>query len=82
MHDDLTAVAWESVDDDGVTDAEVAMNSSHPPADEYPIGGPAAALAARVRAGTIAPVDVVTEALTRISSENRKINALDRKSVV
>lgn len=75
MHDDLTAVAWESVDDDGVTDAEVAMNSSHPPADEYPIGGPAAALAARVRAGTIAPVDVVTEALTRISSENRKINA-------
>ncbi|KAF0836553.1 amidase [Nocardia caishijiensis] len=75
MHDDLTAVAWESVDDDGVTDAEVAMNSSHRPADDFPIGGPAAALAARVRAGTITPVDVVTDALTRISSENHKINA-------
>lgn len=70
MHDDLTAVAWESVDDDGVTDAEVTMGPG-----EYPIGGPAAALAARVRAGTIMPVDVVTEALARISSENRKINA-------
>lgn len=70
MHEDLTAVAWESVDDDGVTDAEVTMG-----AQAYPIGGPAAALAARVRAGTITPVDVVTEALARIASENRKINA-------
>lgn len=75
MHDDLTAVAWESVDDDGVTDAEVTMDSSHPPADQYPIGGPAAAVAARVRAGTITPTDVVSEALARIASENRKINA-------
>ncbi|NKX89144.1 MULTISPECIES: amidase [Nocardia] len=75
MHDDLTAVAWESVDDDGVTDAEVAMNSSHQPADDFPIGGPAAALAARVRAGTITPADAVADALTRISSENHKINA-------
>ncbi|MEV0683865.1 amidase family protein [Nocardia sp. NPDC050378] len=51
------------------------MNSSHQPADDFPIGGPAAALAARVRAGTITPADAVTDALTRISSENHKINA-------
>ncbi|MGW0640582.1 amidase family protein, partial [Nocardia salmonicida] len=74
MNEDLTAVAWESVDDDGVTDAEVTMDSSRP-ADEYPIGGPAAALAARVRAGTITPADVTADALARIASENRKINA-------
>ncbi|TCK01144.1 amidase [Nocardia alba] len=75
MNEDLTAVAWESVDDDGVTDAEVTMDSSHLPADQYPIGGPAAALAARVRAGVITPADVTADALARIASENRKINA-------
>ncbi|MFC4373030.1 amidase [Nocardia halotolerans] len=51
------------------------MNPDCRAADEYPIGGPAAALAARVRAGTITPTAVVAEALARISSENRKINA-------
>ena len=75
MNDDLTAVAWESVDDDGVTDTEVTMHASHAPDEQYPIGGPAAAIAARVRAGTITPADVTADALARISSENRKINA-------
>uniref|UniRef100_UPI000A05102B amidase family protein n=2 Tax=Nocardia thailandica TaxID=257275 RepID=UPI000A05102B len=41
----------------------------------FPIGGPAGALAARVREGAMAPTAAVDDALTRIASENPKINA-------
>uniref|UniRef100_UPI0035715377 amidase n=1 Tax=Nocardia camponoti TaxID=1616106 RepID=UPI0035715377 len=41
----------------------------------FPLVGPACTTAARVRAGVISPVDVAVDALTRIGTENRKINA-------